>query len=54
MKPSDDIRLKDETKSRTETADKYRMLFESSMDAIMLADENGFFDCNKATLRLFG
>ena len=24
------------------------------MDALMLLDEKGFFDCNKATLRLFG
>jgi len=33
---------------------KYRTLFESSSDAIMLLDENGFFDCNKATLSMFG
>lgn len=33
---------------------EYRSLFESSRDAIMLLDQNGFFDCNKATLDLFG
>ena len=33
---------------------KYRTLFESSSDAIMLLDENGFLDCNKATLSMFG
>ena len=33
---------------------EYRIFFESSRDAIMLLDRNGFFDCNKATLELFG
>ncbi len=34
---------------------KFRTLYESSGDAIMLLDEEkGFFDCNEATLRLFG
>jgi len=33
---------------------KFRMLYESTTDAVMLLDENGFFDCNAATLRLFG
>lgn len=33
---------------------KYRLLFESSKDAIMLLDEKGFFDCNQATLDIFG
>ena len=32
----------------------FRQLFESSNDAIMLLDEKGFFDCNKATLKIFG
>ena len=31
----------------------YRTLFETSSDAIMLLGENGFFDCNQATLRIF-
>ncbi len=34
--------------------DKYRQLFDSSSDAVMLLDERGFFDCNKATLKMFG
>jgi PAS domain S-box-containing protein/putative nucleotidyltransferase with HDIG domain len=34
-------------------ATKYRALFESSSDAIMLLDEKGFFDCNTATLQMF-
>lgn len=35
---------------------KYRDLFESSMDAILLLDPatTGYLDCNKAALRLFG
>ncbi|MBF0161477.1 MAG: PAS domain S-box protein, partial [Magnetococcales bacterium] len=32
----------------------FRTLFESSNDAAMLLDENGFFDCNGATLAMFG
>ncbi len=37
-----------------ENEERYRTLFESSMDAVMLLDEKGFFDCNEATLRMFG
>lgn len=33
---------------------KFRTLYESSSDAIMLCDEQGFFDCNEATLQVFG
>ncbi|MDP4028479.1 MAG: MASE3 domain-containing protein [Gallionella sp.] len=29
-------------------------LYDSTSDAVMLLDENGFIDCNKATLRMFG
>lgn len=32
---------------------KYRGLFESTSDAIMMVDRNGFFDCNTATLKMF-
>lgn len=35
-------------------ATKYRTVFELSADAMMLVDENGFIDCNEATLRMFG
>jgi len=46
--------IRDLTGKKQEEA-KYRTLFESSMDAIMLLDrEQGFFDCNKAALHLFG
>jgi PAS domain S-box-containing protein len=37
-----------------ESEEKFRTLYESTTDAIMLLDENGFFDCNAATLRIFG
>ena len=33
---------------------KFRALFESSNDAVMLLDEKGFFDCNDAALHVFG
>ena len=33
---------------------KFRNLFESSRDAIMLRTETGFIDCNPATLEMFG
>ncbi len=37
-----------------ENEEKYRTLFEGSSDAVMMLDENGFFDCNTATLKIFG
>ena len=33
---------------------RYRSLFEFTGDPIMLLDENGFLECNQATLRFFG
>ena len=41
-------------KKLRESQEKYEATFESSMDALMLLDEKGFLDCNKATLGLFG
>ncbi len=32
---------------------KFRTLFESSNDALMLLDNKGFFDCNSMTLKMF-
>jgi len=32
---------------------KFRTLYNSTSDAVMLLDENGFFDCNQATLDIF-
>jgi PAS domain S-box-containing protein len=34
--------------------EEYRNLFESSRDAIVMLDRNGFLDCNKAALNLYG
>ncbi len=33
---------------------KFRTLYDSGSDAVMLLDEKGFFDCNPATLAMFG
>ena len=33
---------------------KFRTLYESNSDAIMMLDDNGFFDCNPAALNMFG
>lgn len=33
---------------------KFRAIFESSADAILLQDDHGFIDCNPAALKLFG
>src|SRR5665648_298535 len=33
---------------------KYHTLYDNSSDAIMMLDEKGFFDCNNATLQIFG
>ncbi|MEW6616996.1 MAG: PAS domain S-box protein [Patescibacteria group bacterium] len=37
-----------------ESEEKYRALFESSSDAIMLLTSDQFLDCNPATLKMFG
>ena len=36
-----------------ESEEKFRTMFESSNDAVMLLDDKGFFDCNAATLSIF-
>jgi two-component system, sensor histidine kinase and response regulator len=33
---------------------KFRALYDSTSDAVMLLDDAGAFDCNEATLRMFG
>ncbi|MEO5340911.1 MAG: PAS domain S-box protein [Magnetococcus sp. MYC-9] len=40
--------------ARAQSESYFRTLFEFSNDAVMLLDENGFFDCNAATLSVFG
>jgi PAS domain S-box-containing protein len=36
------------------TEDRYHTLYNSSSDAVMLLNDQGFFDCNPATVALFG
>ncbi len=40
-------------KNLGENETKFRTLYESSSDAVMLLDDKGFFDCNGATLKMF-
>ena len=42
----------EEALRRSET--KFRTLYDSTSDAVMLLDQKGFFDCNQATLAMFG
>ena len=42
----------EEALRRSET--KFRTLYDSTSDAVMLLDEKGFFDCNQAALAMFG
>ena len=42
----------EEALHRSET--KFRTLYDSTSDAVMLLDEKGFFDCNQAALAIFG
>jgi PAS domain S-box-containing protein len=42
----------EEALRRSET--KFRTLYDSTSDAVMLLDEKGFFDCNQAALAVFG
>jgi len=46
--------VNERTSELQESEAKYRTLYESSSDAIMLLDEKSFFDCNNATLLMFG
>jgi PAS domain S-box-containing protein len=41
-------------KAESAAETKFRTVFESSRDALMLLDKGGFFDCNQATLEIFG
>ena len=50
---SDEL-IGERTSELRESEAKYRTLYESSSDAIMMLDEKGFFDCNNATLLMFG
>jgi PAS domain S-box-containing protein len=45
-------KLNEEALLKSET--RLRTLYESTADAVMLLNEQGFFDCNKAALKMFG
>ncbi|MBI5095404.1 MAG: response regulator [Candidatus Hydrogenedentes bacterium] len=47
-----DRKQAEEELRRSET--KFRTLYNSTSDAVMLLDEKGFFDCNRASLAMFG
>ncbi|MEI6315830.1 MAG: PAS domain S-box protein, partial [Syntrophus sp. (in: bacteria)] len=47
-----DRKLAEEALHRSEI--KFRTLYDSTIDAVMLLEEKGFIDCNKATLSIFG
>jgi len=46
--------LERERRSLAMSEMKYKTLFESSGDAVMLLDDQAFLDCNRATLKMFG
>jgi len=45
--------LTSEMIERMKAEKKFKTLYESSSDAIMLLDAKGFFDCNKSTIEMF-
>jgi PAS domain S-box-containing protein len=47
-------KVEERTAELRDSEKKFRALFESSNDAVMLLNETGFFDCNAPTLELFG
>jgi PAS domain S-box-containing protein/putative nucleotidyltransferase with HDIG domain len=51
---SDITKMVSSEKALSRAAAQLEVLFQASPDAIMLLDENGFFDCNPAALRMFG
>jgi len=48
---TEECRLRKDLRDREE---RFRTLYDSTSDAIMLLDDKGFFACNRATLSMFG
>ncbi len=49
-----DEKVEDRTRKLAESESKFRTLFEKSADAILLGNEQEFFDCNPAMLKMMG
>lgn len=49
-----DKKVVERTEELQQSESKYHALYESSSDALMILGENGFIDCNSATLLMFG
>ena len=50
-----EIELRKQTEAALiESESKFRTLYESSSDAILIYDDSGFIDCNASTLKIFG
>ena len=47
-------RMLTQTRQLETERQKYQTLFESNSDAVVILDDQGFIDCNPATLQLFG
>ncbi len=51
----DDVTARKLAESRLkESEERFRAMFETAADAILLLDENGFLDCNSAALEMLG
>ncbi|MBK6999678.1 MAG: response regulator [Rhodoferax sp.] len=48
-----ETRVRERTNALQLSEVRYRTLFESTADAIMILDQDGFLDCNPATLKVF-
>jgi len=48
-----ELKVEQRTNELAESEMKFRALFNSSTDALMITGENGFLDCNKTTLKMF-
>ncbi len=44
----------EQTEKVVESAARFKAIYESAHDSLMLLDEKGFFDCNPRTIELFG
>ncbi len=49
-----DRRITERTQELSDSEEKFKTIFQSSRDALMLLTTKGFFDCNQATIDIFG